>query len=278
MEYQRFILAGDSHGDVESIKRLVDYADRGSADIIFNGDLSGYPTKGDGLLNNLITFKESIDTFGSYKDGYTYIVPGSHELKRVWKNTEFPQNVIDVHKKSFSLKPRKIDADIIGYGGSRRAPGYIKFGEGFRRFVDINEINELFFYGKSKNKILLTHDAPFGYGDISWFKRLENGGIQALPPNSEGAEHSHGGDETLEIAIETLLPNLVVSGHFHGNPVAQKIGTKEKLKPGTYKKGIFINPGTLGRYDFQSDGGYFAEIEFLGSGEIRFLGHRNIKK
>ena len=279
MSYTRFIVAGDSHGDLDSLKKLVDYADYRNADIIFDGDISGYPTKEDGLMNNKVTFEKSIDIFSSYKDRYTYIIPGSHEIRSVWYKTKFPENVIDVDKRLVKVDPRRVDDfSIIGYGGSKRAPGYIKPGEGFRRIPRIDEINDLFFENDD-HKIFLTHEPPYGYGDVGYFIKHDDGGIQAVPPDHPNAQSSHDGSKVFEIVVETLRPKLTVSGHFHGNPIAQKIGTKEKISPGTSSdKGIFINPGELTANSFQSEGGHFAEVEIYDSGYVKYLGHRNIKE
>lgn len=197
----KFLVAGDIHGDIESVKDLAKKAVDENVDaIILSGDFTyfDYLTTG--------TFKELKNTGKKI-----FVIPGNHEAQATIDFSVEKYGVYSLHGYSFDLG----DVDIFGAGGANIGP------------ISMNSEDELFsLLSKSfvkikdkKKKIMITHVHP----SSSLTERVSD-----IP-----------GSSSLLNAINKFRPDFAIFSHIHeAHGIEEKIGNTKLICAG--KEGTII--------------------------------------
>ncbi len=197
----KFLIAGDVHGDLNSLKHLAEKAKKEEVDaIILSGDFTyfDYLTKG---------------TFKILKDSgkKIFIVPGNHESLATTDFVVKKYGVYSLHGYYFDFG----DVAIFGAGGANIGPNISTEKEMF------SLLEKSFSKIKSnKKKIMITHDFP----------------AKSLVEKITFAR----GNQSLRKAIDEFKPDFAVFSHMHeAAGIEEVIGNTKLICVG--KEGIVIN-------------------------------------
>ena len=198
-QFERFLLLGDTHGDISNVVNAISYAQRNAVKTIYQlGDFGCYPEIPNFLEFMQIVSRESSDSGIVFK-----FLPGNHEdwnfLSQFNKPTEILPNLVFLPTGTrFNIGEYKIL--IVGGGYSRdkshRTEGYNYFKEEILSLEDYVKCVE-----GGEVDVIFSHDRPISVSEK----------IGPALYDSDAIENGN----VLESICNLVKPKFFYHGHYH---------------------------------------------------------------
>lgn len=177
LSVMKILAASDIHGEIESIRKLVEKAKKYDVDlIVLGGDITHFEMKLEGIIGELKKAEKPI-----------IMVPGNEESIATldFLVELYSPSVYNIHAYAIRFG----DVGIVGIGGATRVGPH---------FVTEREVWESLVKGfqkikDKKIKIILAHE----------------------PPDNTKLSLKFGGSKALREFIEKYSPDIVICGHIH---------------------------------------------------------------
>ncbi len=198
----KILIFTDSHGNVSSLKKLVERAKKDDIDLVIcAGDISVFGDKLDKLVEMVSKINKPF-----------LIIHGNHEDEAEISRACKPfKNCINIHEAGFSGP----NFTVLGYGGG----GFSKVD---KKFEKVAKIFKKIIKDKGGKIILVTHAPPYN-------------------TTVDEIRKDHVGNKSIREFIISAKPDLVVCGHLHDTfGRKDKIGKTIVINPGYKGKVITL--------------------------------------
>lgn len=204
----KILAAGDIHGDVSQVKKLVAKAKKEKVDlVVLCGDITFFEQSIEGLIGPFVKNKQKV-----------IFVPGNHESFATADFLTDVYHITNLHGYSFKIN----DIGLFGCGGANIGPSSA---------LNEKEIFDILKKGSNKlghikKKIMVTHIHPTGTN---------------ADKISKAVTGVYTGSKGVEKAVKELKPDIVFCAHAHeASGIEEKVGKTKIIHVGKYGKIIEI--------------------------------------